>query len=230
MQQDFDPPSMPAWLSWIENEMSENRGLQSAPMTANPGDILIKQDSPLRGVWLVLEGEIEVSRLHANGRSLRVGRFAAPILLGEMEWLSGKTESLGTMIARTRVTYRIIPGQLYDEWMHTQPELAYATACRLARLTYLLADGRMEDKLLNNEQKLVLFLLRQLETPEGERSFRKLTREALCEYTGLSLRTLNRLLSQLQQDGYLHLQRGKLAFTAEEKHKLRLEGERLSGI
>src|SRR3954454_7606858 len=51
------------------------------------GEVLVEQDEPSRGLWLLLEGQVE-SLVVADGRSERIGHQEAPTWMGAIAALT----------------------------------------------------------------------------------------------------------------------------------------------
>jgi signal transduction histidine kinase len=77
------------------------------------GKVIVEQDEPSRGLWLLLEGTIETLVL-ADGRSEQVGHQEAPTWIGAIAALTG--DPLGvTVRARTACRVAVIPSERFVE-------------------------------------------------------------------------------------------------------------------
>jgi signal transduction histidine kinase len=77
------------------------------------GDVIVEQDAPSRGLWLLLEGTIETLVL-ADGRTEQVGHQDAPTYLGAIAALTG--DPLGvTVRARTACRVAVVPSERFIE-------------------------------------------------------------------------------------------------------------------
>src|SRR5215207_10642 len=57
------------------------------PRSVEGGEVLVEQDAPSRGLWLLLQGEVE-SLVVADGRSERIGHQEAPTWMGAIAALT----------------------------------------------------------------------------------------------------------------------------------------------
>jgi signal transduction histidine kinase len=78
-----------------------------------PGKVLVEQDEPSRGLWLLLEGTVE-SLVIADGREEQIGHQEAPTWMGAIAALT--EDPLGVTI-RTRVACRVavVPTERFVE-------------------------------------------------------------------------------------------------------------------
>jgi len=77
------------------------------------GEVIVEQDEPSRGLWVLLEGTVETLVL-ADGRSEQVGHQEAPTWIGAIAALTG--DPLGvTVRARTACRVAVIPSEHFVE-------------------------------------------------------------------------------------------------------------------
>ncbi len=78
-----------------------------------PGKVLVEQDEPARGLWLLLAGTVETLVL-ADGRSEQIGHQEAPTWIGAIAALTG--DPLGiTVRARTACRAACVPSDRFVE-------------------------------------------------------------------------------------------------------------------
>jgi signal transduction histidine kinase len=78
-----------------------------------PGKVLVEQDEPARGLWLLLEGTVE-TLVVADGRSEQIGHQDAPTWIGAIAALTG--DPLGiTVRARTACRAACVPSERFVE-------------------------------------------------------------------------------------------------------------------
>ncbi|HEX7292080.1 MAG TPA: ATP-binding protein [Conexibacter sp.] len=75
------------------------------------GDVLVEQDDPTRGLWLLLEGDVE-TLVTADGRSERIGHHRAPTWLGAIAALTG-TELGITIRALSACRVALVPSERF---------------------------------------------------------------------------------------------------------------------
>lgn len=101
----------------FEKELIEEIGSVGRIVTAKEGDIIINYDQPIKGMPLMLEGAIKISRQDREGDELALYYLE----LGDtctmtMTCCMGQQKSSIKAIAETDVTFIIIPVQKMKEW------------------------------------------------------------------------------------------------------------------
>ncbi|MCA0421515.1 MAG: cyclic nucleotide-binding domain-containing protein [Proteobacteria bacterium] len=102
-----------------------------------PGDILISPQEKLAGVYVIMEGEVEILQPRENGEERAFVKDTGSIT-GDVALLSGKPFST-TIRAKSRVQALRIPKDLFFELLHTVPEFSLAVCRDLADRVHRLA-------------------------------------------------------------------------------------------
>jgi CRP-like cAMP-binding protein len=103
-----------------------------------PGAVLISPQERLDGVYVIMEGEVEISHLGENGDERRFVKDTGSIT-GDVSLLSGKPFST-TIRAKSRVLALRIPKDLFFELLQTVPEFSLAVCRDLADRVHRLAS------------------------------------------------------------------------------------------
>lgn len=103
-----------------------------------PGAVLINPQERLDGVYVIMEGEVEISHLGENGDERRFVKDTGSIT-GDVSLLSGKPFST-TIRAKSRVLALRIPKDLFFELLQTVPEFSLAVCRDLADRVHRLAS------------------------------------------------------------------------------------------
>ena len=103
-----------------------------------PGAVLISPQEKLEGVYVIMEGEVEISQPRDGAEERRFVKDTGSIT-GDVSLLSGKP--FGTTIrAKTRVSALRIPKDLFFELLQTVPEFSLALCRDLAGRVHRLAS------------------------------------------------------------------------------------------
>lgn len=103
-----------------------------------PGAVLISPQEKLAGVYVIMEGEVEISHLGENGDERRFVKDTGSIT-GDVSLLSGKPFNT-TIRAKSRVLALRIPKDLFFELLQTVPEFSLAVCRDLAERVHRLAS------------------------------------------------------------------------------------------
>ncbi len=108
-----------------------------------PGAILIHPQEKLEGVYVIMEGEVEIAHLGENGDERRFVKDAGSIT-GDVSLLSGKPFNT-TISAKSRVLALRIPKDLFFELLQTVPEFSLAVCRDLADRVHRLASALLHE-------------------------------------------------------------------------------------
>jgi CRP-like cAMP-binding protein len=103
-----------------------------------PGAILIHPQEKLEGVYVIMEGEVEIAHLGDNGDERRFVKDAGSIT-GDVSLLSGQP-FIATVSAKSQVLALRIPKDLFFELLQTVPEFSLAVCRDLADRVHRLAS------------------------------------------------------------------------------------------
>ncbi|AMJ61877.1 cyclic nucleotide-binding domain-containing protein [Bosea sp. PAMC 26642] len=102
------------------------------------GTMIIAEGERPDGVYVVLQGEVELSHEAPDGRSKRF-RLATGSIIGDVPILCGQPY-VGEVTAKTDVTTLRLPKDLFFELLETIPDFSLALSRDLAARLYRLAD------------------------------------------------------------------------------------------
>lgn len=103
-----------------------------------PGAVLISPQEKLAGVYVIMEGEVEISQPREGGEERRFVKDIGS-LTGDVALLSGKP-FIATVSAKSHVLALRIPKDLFFELLQTVPEFSLAVCRDLADRVHRLAS------------------------------------------------------------------------------------------
>ena len=103
-----------------------------------PGAVLISPQERLEGVYVILEGEVEISQPRETGDERRFVKDTGSIT-GDVSLLSDKP-FIATVSAKSQVLALRIPKDLFFELLNTVPEFSLAVCRDLAGRVHRLAS------------------------------------------------------------------------------------------
>jgi CRP-like cAMP-binding protein len=155
-----------------------------------PGALLCQQGDPGDAIFIVLEGEIEVSTRSLEGVQVRFASFGQASIIGEMGALDGGVRSADMVAVRRSMLWRIPRSTLIDA-LRTEPAAAVALIAELAR-RIRAANAAMEAmRTLDLGGRLARLLLEAM----GHRSLVRLTQTEIARRLGASREKVNRKLN-----------------------------------
>ena len=108
-----------------------------------PGAVLISPQEKLEGVYVIMEGEVEISQPREDGDERRFVKDTGSIT-GDVSLLSGKP-FIATVSAKSRVLALRIPKDLFFELLQTVPEFSLAVCRDLAGRVHRLASVLLQE-------------------------------------------------------------------------------------
>jgi CRP-like cAMP-binding protein len=108
------------------------------------GTRIIAEGEEPDGVYVVLEGEVEISHERSSGRSKRF-LLTTGSIIGDVPILCGQGY-VGEVTAKSDVTTLRLPKDLFFELLETIPDFSLALSRDLASRLYRLADFVLHDE------------------------------------------------------------------------------------
>ncbi|HEY1926172.1 MAG TPA: Crp/Fnr family transcriptional regulator [Caulobacteraceae bacterium] len=165
-----------------------------------PGALLCQQGDPGDAIFIVLEGEIEVSTRSLEGVQVRFASFGQASIIGEMAALDGGMRSADMIAVRRSMLWRIPRSTLIDA-LRAEPAAAVALIAELAR-RIRAANAAMEAmRTLDLGGRLARLLLEAM----GHRSLVGLTQTEIARRLGASREKVNRKLNSWARRDWVEL-------------------------
>jgi len=198
-----------------------------ATLELSRGETLAHSGMPFKHLFLVVNGGFKAVQIGESGQSQIVSFHLARELMG----LSG--------FAHQRYTTDLValaPSLVCEFPMTAVQALIGANHLLLEHLLAYVSESLAraeQDQLMlgsmSATQKIAMFLLdrqeRQRQAAEDPRRFELLmTREELGSYLGLSMETISRLLSQLQEQGVMRVDKRLIEILREDQLRVWLDG------
>lgn len=173
-----------------------------AAVALQPGAALFYKGDPGDALYVVVEGEIEISTAAADGRMVRIAALGAGAVIGEMAVLDGGGRSAdATAVRRTRLM-RIGRDAVLDA-LKSEPDALLALAVELSQRVRH-ADSALESAaLLDLGGRLARVLLQEA----GASRTVALPQTELARRIGASREKVNRKLSAWREEGWITIGR-----------------------
>lgn len=162
---------------------------------------LFAQGDPAKALFLILNGQIKLSRLAPDGNEAIIHIFGPGESFAEAAmFMSGRYPVTATAITESRLI-AISNARLRAKVLE-KPEIAFAMLGSMAQHLMLLVSQIEQMKLLTAQQRTVQFLLDQAKATHGAASFTLPHDKALiANRLGMKPETFSRSLAQLAKHG-----------------------------
>ncbi len=176
-------------------------------MVMQPGQVVIAAEEANQVVYLVVEGEMRVSRLSLEGREYAL-EYYGPGQLFNLVTVFGETDGAEIIEAVTGTVACAIPSRQFREIVREDQALAMAVMETLAHQVRRLYDS-VEDLALHTVRtRLARFLLSLL--TGHSRSSRLWTQEEIAARVGTVRDCIGRELRALSDEGLVRREQGRL--------------------
>lgn len=185
---------------------------------AAAGEILFSQEDAPAGIWFVESGTVRLYTSDADGREQTLQIVPPGSSFNEVPFFDGGPEP-ATAVAVEDADLLVLPGERRDSALREVPELAIAAAGSFAfRLRQAIA--LVEDLSFRQVGGRVARVLLQAVAPHpgvgAGSGGRLLTQREIAEMVGSSREVVARTLRQLEREGLIRMERGRIVLLDRE--------------
>ena len=176
------------------------------------GQTFIQAGEPCINIVIILSGRASGVEWPMHGHSYPFKDFGPGDFLGEIESFAGMRQYRVSVVALTDCRVLAIPVFCYMEWMHLDVDALYMrTQKNVTRLLSQTAEAR-KYLFMDGRERLMLYLIRKYERHgrADNTCSLKQTRSQMAEEIGFSIKTMDRSIKKLEEDGMLRLEKGKI--------------------
>lgn len=190
------------------------------------GVLFVRENMPIDTIFFLAKGSIKGTDYRVNGISYDFIRFDHITAFGGMEVLLDEKYYKATLETVTQCTMIKIPVGVFKRWMESDILALKKEAKRTVE--YMLEESRMNRVYLFSQgaERLIMHFARRYEvnSVNGQLVVRN-TREELADATGLSVKTINRAIKQLEESGMLKREGHTIRILEENYQRLKAATE-----
>ena len=213
--------AVPALKEYTKN-MPEDIRSRCTVRTHAAGSIIHQKNMELEYFGIVAKGENRVINEFENGNVYMIESNKAIDFIGEVTILAGMSRTSVTIEAVTDNVVAYISRKDAERWLASDMNILHLTARHTAFKLYRSSYNNGA-KLFYPPSYLLLDYMVKYGRQSGMESSRPpktitvlRTRQMLQEEIGVNVKTLNRTLRQLKEEGFFSLCKGKITFTREQ--------------
>ena len=168
------------------------------------GHVFIKENTEVDTIYILVEGIVKAIDYRIFGIAYDYMRFYPVKVFGSMEILLDFEKYRTTLITVTPCKILVIPRGKFEEWMRKDINTLLLETKTLG--TYLLEQARKERVFLfvqGFDRVILLFMQFYEQLAENKKCVLKLTRQDIADCTGLSIKTINRSVKTMKEEGYI---------------------------
>lgn len=184
-----------------------------------PGTIIHDQHTELNIFGIVASGEHRVINLFENGNIFMIEKNEPIDFIGEVTILAGMPKTSVTIETITESIIMYISRKDFEEWIKKDIHFLTLVSQKVALKLYRSSSNRGAKLFYPPHFVLLDYLihfLRKEKIQKGETIILKKTREELHEELGISVKTINRTIPKLKEDGVISITKGKISMTYEQ--------------
>lgn len=213
--------AVPALKEYTKN-MPEDIRSRCTVRTHAAGSIIHQKNMELGYFGIVAKGENRVINEFENGNVYMIESNKAIDFIGEVTILAGMSHTSVTIEAVTDNVVAYISRKDAERWLASDMNILHLTARHTAFKLYRSSYNNGA-KLFYPPSYLLLDYMVKYGRQSGMESSRPpktitvlRTRQMLQEEIGVNVKTLNRTIRQLKEEGFFSLCKGKITFTREQ--------------
>lgn len=181
------------------------------------GTSFIEEGNKVDSVYFLIEGNVVAVDYRVREIVYGFYEFKPIEIFGAMEILGDMKEYKATLVAKDECLFLKLNSSLYKKWLCNDINALLIQTKRMS--TYLVEEARKErlNILLSATERMALVLIRMYELyAENRQSKVYLSRKYFVETTGLSERTITRILTEFETKGMITREGWNIVLTEEQ--------------
>jgi CRP/FNR family transcriptional regulator, cyclic AMP receptor protein len=180
----------------------------AAPVTLEPGTVLFNQDDAADALYILDQGEIEISVLSPGGRKLGLEIMTPGEIFGEIGLFAGRRTASATALGPARLR-RVRRADLLAA-IKSEPDLALQFIDILCERLRIISE-KLEDRwFLPLPTRLARRLLHLAEKLEAANGRIPVSQTDLADFAGATRESVARTLAVWREQGWVKLSRGAI--------------------
>lgn len=213
-------PSVRDYIDALPAELKKN----GAIITIDKGSILVFRGDTLKFAYIILKGELGIVYDAKEGKSHLFNSLTPFKIISDIEVLADESQYCSTVIAEKDSVLFCIPIQVFRHCMQTNSVFFQQVTRTFASCAYHISMKRGFQAYGSAAHKLAIHLLMAAMTQpptESQPFWIEKTRQTLAEELELSVKTINRCVDTLKEDGYLTVLHRKLCIQKSHYDRMR---------
>jgi len=179
----------------------------------------IHENAYVDTIYILVEGVVKATDYRVEEIAYDYARFYPVEVFGAMEFLMNNDYYRTTLVAETPCTFLRVSKEQFAKWMVTDIHAVLEQAKAMS--TYLIEQVRKERLFLflsGGDRLFLTFMEIYPKQAQAHVCRINLTRKDLSNSTGLSVKTVNRCIKKMEEDGYIDRE-GRTIVINEKQYK-----------
>ena len=211
-------PELEEYTRYMPKELWHRCSIRVYP----PGTIIHQKDYKLDYFGLIARGEHRVINEFQNGNVYMIEKNEPIDFVGEVTILAGMEKTSDTIETLTETTVAFFSRKDFEDWIAKDIHFLRLVAHKVAYKLYRSSYNRGARLFYPPHFILLDYILKAMASMDIERKQMVVlpkTRQALYEECGITVKTINRTVKKLKEEGLISLTKGKISMTSEQYHK-----------
>lgn len=187
------------------------------------GSYIVRENEPADSIFFLIKGEVSALEHRVLGTSYKFTGYSAFESFGTMESLLEYDLYAATLLTETDCSFIQMDRGAYERW--TEKDSHVLKMLTKDTCEYLLREARRDRvfRFLSGKDSLLMMLALEYEDRADEKGNCRLvfTRQQLAEFSGLSVRTVNRAVQTLGEEGFFEHNRSVFRIDRQQYRKIR---------
>ncbi|MBB5172462.1 Crp/Fnr family transcriptional regulator [Texcoconibacillus texcoconensis] len=172
-------------------------------------------------LWILIDGQVRAIEEQISGDVYVFSEFQAPALFGEMEGLAGNTTYKATLVTSTACQFIVLPMENYINWIRNDPEALFFRTREIMSSILEQTTNERTYLFLNAADRLMLYMTNYYRKHAKDKTCTiQIKRQEIADQTGYSLKTVNRSIKKLSDNGLITNDRGKIVISERQYERL----------
>lgn len=213
-------PDVATYFEHMPEELKTRYTIKTFP----PGTIIHQKDYPLDYFGIVCSGDHRVINEFENGNVFMIEKNEAIDFVGEVAILAEKERTSVSIETLTECVVFMISREDFEAWIAQDIHLLRLIAHKVAYKLYRSSYNRGARLFYPPTFLLLDYMLKYAaghKIEENGEVVLKKTREGIREELGMTVKTINRTITKLKEDGMIDTRKGKVVMSLEQYEKAR---------
>lgn len=178
--------------------------------------ILLKAKEKIQHIYIILRGSVDAIEEQAKELPYSFATMVPIEIVGDYEVISQQQHAVVSLQATKDCLCLSIPANTYIEWLQKDANASYMRMRMLVLTLSYQTQIQRSYLSLNSQERFIHFLCDEYDKQLNPNRFTlPFTREYIASYIGCSVRTLNRVILELESDGLISRKGGKINISKE---------------
>ena len=208
-------PDLETYFEHIPEDIKNNYTIRVYP----PGTIIHQKDFKLEKFGIIAKGEHRVINEFQNGNVFMIEKNEPIDFVGEVTILAGMEKTSVTIETLTETTVIYFSRKDFERWIEEDIHFLRLVSHKVAYKLYRSSYNRGARLFYPPNFILLDYILKQaaqLGIKRKQEITIQKTRQELYEECGITVKTLNRTISKLKEDGLISMKKGKINMNQEQ--------------